>query len=91
MWEARWHLGGPPELSMLMDMKTDLGRRENNLIWSYHYSLFPSWKKNFFCFSCLFSFPLHNTFKLSSEIGIAEFLSDNHECVLLLGFFSVLV
>ena len=48
-------------------------------------------KKIFFLVSCLFFFPLHNTFKLSSEIGIAEFLSDNHECVLLSRFFSVLV
>ena len=54
MWGARWHLEGPPELSRLMDMKIDLGRRENNLIWSYHYSLFPSWKKKFFFESLVF-------------------------------------
>ena len=82
MWGARWHLGGH-------ENRLRQKRKQSYLVLPLF--IVSKLEKKIFLSLLSFFFPLHNTFKLSSEIGIAEFLSDNHECALLLGFFSVLV
>lgn len=64
---------GPLDLSRLMDMNTQsLGRRENNAYLVLPLFIVSKPEKKFLSLLSFF-FHLHNAFKLSSEIGIAEF------------------